>query len=427
MKFRIVSLGCPKNLVDSEYMAGRLETAGHELCDDAEVVVVNTCAFIADACSESIETILDEAKKGAGVKRLVVTGCLVERYGAELQTLLPEVDAFAVRSSYDAIDRIVTGKGYFKGETDEVTWEGGYLSRKVLTQIPTAYVKIQEGCNNRCSYCTIPSIRGGLKSRPVEDIKDELLGLLAKGYKEFNLIGQDTTSFGKDRGSSVKDLLRQILGLKGDFFVRLLYLHPKGIDDELLDIMSSDERIIPYLDVPIQHSEDRLLTSMNRGYGRSDLETIFAKIRNKMADAILRTTVMVGYPTETEEEFLALCNFITNQEFDNLGAFTYSREKGTSASRAKGHVLKSVKKARYNAIMELQKDISKRRLSRFVGRTMKVVAEEHSDDGGTTGRLIVQAPDVDGIAFIRGNYNIGQIVDCVVVKTLDYDVVVEVK
>jgi ribosomal protein S12 methylthiotransferase len=425
MKFRIVSLGCPKNLVDSEYMAGQLEIAGHELSDDAEVVVVNTCAFIADACSESIDTILEEAKKAAGNKRLVVTGCLVERYGEELKKLLPEVDAFAARSSYDVIDKIVAGKGYFKGEADEVKWESGYLSRKVLTPIPTAYIKIQEGCNNRCSYCTIPSIRGGLKSRSIEDIHDEFLKLLEKGYKEFNLIGQDTTSFGKDRGSSVKDLLKEVLTIGEDFFLRLLYLHPKGIDDELLDIMASDSRIIPYLDVPIQHSEDRLLKSMNRGYCRADLKRVFDRIRNKMGDAILRTTVMVGYPTETEEEFQALCSFITQQEFDNLGAFTYSREKGTKASRTTGQVLKSVKKARYHTIMELQKDISRHRLSRLVGRKMKVVVEEQNDEG-TTGRLLLQAPDVDGIAFIRGTCEIGQIISCSVAKTLDYDVVVDV-
>jgi ribosomal protein S12 methylthiotransferase len=425
MKYKIVSLGCPKNLVDSEYMAGQLEKAGHELSDDADVVVLNTCAFIADACNESIETILEEAKTKGGKKRLVVTGCLVERYGKELETLLPEVDAFVKRDSYDNIERIVAQKGL-----DAVVGsEKGHpvtSARKILTPAPTVYVKIQEGCNNRCSYCTIPSIRGGLDSRTVEDVRDEFLGLLSSGYREFNLIGQDTTSFGKDKGSNVKTLLRSLLTLEGDYFLRLLYLHPKGVDDELLEIMASDERIIPYLDVPIQHSEDRLLRSMNRGYSQQELEMLFSNIRNRMTDAVLRTTVMVGYPGESEEEFEKLCDFVSRWEFDNLGAFMYSRESGTPASRIRGHVAKKVKKARYQTVMGLQNEISRRRLSRFLGRTVKVVVEAREGES-TTGRMLLQAPDVDGIAFIRGECSVGEIRVGKVTKTLDYDVVVDLQ
>jgi ribosomal protein S12 methylthiotransferase len=423
MKYRIVSLGCPKNLVDSEHIAGRLDAAGHVLSDDADVIVVNTCAFIADACSESIDTILEEARNAAGQKRLVVTGCLVERYGKELETLLPEVDVFAGRASYDDIARIMEQKS---GRANErgLGLHDAPQPRKVLTPVPMAYVKIQEGCNNRCSYCTIPSIRGGLDSRAIDDVNEEFVTLLASGYREFNLIGQDTTSFGKDKGLTVKALLRRLLKTKGDYYIRLLYLHPKGIDDELLDIMSGDARIIPYLDVPIQHSEDRLLQSMNRGYSKHDLEGLFEKIRKKAADAVLRTTVMVGYPQETDEEFQALCGFVARQEFDNLGAFMYSREQGTPASRMKGHIRKGIKKARYQTIMEIQKDISRRRLARLLGRAMKVVVDAREQES-TTGRLLLQAPDVDGIAFIRGVCDVGEIREGKVVKTLDYDVVVE--
>jgi ribosomal protein S12 methylthiotransferase len=425
MKYRMVSLGCPKNLVDSEYMAGRLEKAGHQLSDEADIVVINTCAFIADACSESIETILDEAKRAASSgRRLVVTGCLVERYGEELQKLLPEVDAFVTRDAYGGIETIVKEKGYYgrKGHTSRESVEPSL--RKILTPAPTAYLKIQEGCNNRCSYCTIPSIRGPLVSRPGRDVEEEFRSLLKAGYREFNLIGQDITSYGKDEGSNLRDLLVRLLSVEGDYFLRLLYMHPKGIDDRMLDLIAAEDRIIKYLDIPIQHSEDRLLDSMNRGYSRRDLEGLFEKIRKMMPDAVLRTTIMVGYPGETEEEFSNLCDFVARREFDNLGAFTYSREKGTRAARLKGHLPKGVKRRRYETIMERQKEISKRRLSRLLGRSAKVIVEAR-DTEATTGRLLLQAPDVDGIAFIRGECAVGEIRDAKVVNTLDYDVVVE--
>jgi ribosomal protein S12 methylthiotransferase len=428
MKYRIVSLGCPKNLVDSEHIAARLERAGHVLSDDADMVVINTCAFIADACSESIETILDEAKKTAEEgKRLIVAGCLVDRYGKELSALLPEVNTFVGRACYDSIESVVHEEGFHGGNGEKVcTGDVGIPPRKVLTPVPTVYLKIQEGCNNRCSYCTIPSIRGHLVSRPVGELVTEFRSLLAQGYKEFNLIGQDTTSYGKDSGTTIQELLKKLLAVDGEFFLRLLYMHPKGIDDGLLDLMAGDARVIKYLDIPIQHSEDRLLESMNRGYTRRTLESLFEKVREKMPGAVLRTTVMVGYPGEGEEEFLSLCEFVREQEFDNLGAFMYSRESGTPASRLKGHLTKGVKKKRYQRLMELQKDISKRRLSCLMGRLLPVVVEAQ-EAGGKTGRLLLQAPDVDGIAFIRGDCAVGEIRHGKVTGTLDYDVIVEVQ
>jgi len=427
MKYRIVSLGCPKNLVDSEYMAGRLERAGHTLADDAGLVVVNTCAFIADACSESIEAILGEAqkKRDAGAK-LVVTGCLVDRYGDELAGLLPEVDLFVGKDASGNIEGLVAEKGFFKscGEREGPT-SGACAPRKVLTPPPTAYLKIQEGCNNRCSYCTIPSMKGPLQSRPPLLIEEEFRELLAGGYREFNVIGQDITSYGRDAGTDIGKLLSRLLSVKGDYFIRLLYMHPKGIDDGLLDLMRSDDRILPYLDIPIQHAEDRLLTSMNRGYSRKALDRLFGKIKSDMPDAVLRTTVMVGYPGETEEEFMSLCAFISAWEFDNLGAFIYSREAGTASARVKGHVPKSIKKRRYQKVMELQREISGRRLMRLKGREMPVVVEAREADA-MTGRLLLQAPDVDGIAFIKGDCAPGEIRTGKVTGTTDYDVIVEV-
>ncbi|MGD0230794.1 MAG: 30S ribosomal protein S12 methylthiotransferase RimO [Syntrophorhabdales bacterium] len=426
MRYRIVSLGCPKNLVDSEYLAGRLERAGHVLADDAQLVVINTCAFIADACSESIETILGEAQRAGGDgARLVVAGCLVDRYGDELADLLPEVDAFVGRGAYGGIERLITQRGLFKDAPEPGGRDlCGRIPRKVLTTAPTAYLKIQEGCNNRCSYCTIPSITGPLKSRTADDIKEEFARLLGEGFREFNVVGQDITSYGKDGGRDIAGLLTGLLAVKEDYFIRLLYLHPAGINDALLDLMARDERIIPYLDIPIQHSEDGILRSMNRGYSRSALERLFGKIRSAMPDSVLRTTVMVGYPGESQADFSNLCAFISEWEFDNLGAFTYSREAGTAAARMKNQVPKGVKQERYRAIMELQGAISKRRLTRLKGRTMKVVIEAREADV-LTGRLLIQAPDVDGIAFIRGKGEVGQIRTGVVTGTTDYDVIVE--
>lgn len=424
MNYKIVSLGCPKNLVDSEYIAGRLEQAGHVLSDDADLVVINTCAFIADACSESIETVLEEAQKAAGgARKLVVTGCLVDRYGEQLKKLLPEVDVFVDSRSYGNIDAVAAGEKTAK-ERGERPPGTDVHSRRVLTPIPTTYLKIQEGCNNRCSYCTIPSIRGPLKSRTPAEIEAEFAALLEQGYREINIVGQDITSYGKDSGMGIKELVRTLTRANGDYFIRLLYVHPKGIDDELLDLIREDGHIIKYLDIPIQHSEDRILASMNRGYSRADLTRLFRRIKEILPDATLRTTIMVGYPGETAEDFENLYAFVAETRFDNLGAFMYSREKGTRADRFTGHVTKGIKKKRYQAVMELQQGISKERLKRLAGRKEKVVVET-VEAGSTTGRLLLQAPDVDGIAFIKGDCRAGEIREGAVTGTLDYDVIID--
>ncbi len=349
----------------------------------------------------------------------------MDRYGDELAGLLPEVDLFVGKDAGRNIERLVAEKGFFKNSAEaEDPALAACLPRKVLTPPPTAYLKIQEGCNNRCSYCTIPSIKGPLQSRPPLSIEEEFRELLARGYREFNVIGQDVTSYGRDSGTDIGKLLTRLLSIRGDYFIRLLYLHPKGIDDGLLDLIRSDDRIVPYLDIPIQHTEDRLLTSMNRGYSRSALEHLFGKIKSDMPDAALRTTVMVGYPGEREDEFLSLCAFISEWEFDNLGAFIYSREAGTASARMKGHVPKGIKRRRYQKVMEMQREISKKRLMRLKGREMPVVVEAREADS-MTGRLLLQAPDVDGIAFIKGDCAVGEIRTGVVTGTTDYDVVVE--
>ncbi len=421
MKFRIISLGCPKNLVESEYICRKLRDAGHAQDDDGDTVIINTCSFIAEAARESIETILETAKDDT--KRIIVTGCLVERYRHDLAGLLPEVHSFIGRTCYPDIAGIIDAAGFYhrKGIFSET------FPRQVLTAYPSAYLKIQEGCNNRCHYCTIPSIRGNLTSRPAEDILMEFRWLLERGYREINIIGQDITSYGTDRNrkETLAGLVGSLLNEKGDFYLRLLYMHPKGITGELLDVMCSDPRIIPYLDIPIQHCEDRILSLMGRGHTKTYLEGLLTMMRERMPGAVLRTSIIVGFPSETDKEFENLLSFLGMYPFDMLGAFRYAREEGTVAYKLKGQVSKKIKQERYVRLMEAQKEISRTRLSRLKGAAVKIIVENDTEDP-KTGRMLTQAPDIDGIAFINGKCRAGEIRDAKVLKTLDYDVVVEV-
>ena len=333
MKFKIISLGCPKNLVESEYIAHRLEKEGHTLSETPDCVIVNTCAFISDAAKESIETILEAAKEvEGGQRKLVVTGCLVERYREKLKKLLPEVDLFIGRNFYPEIEGLIHKKGFFlkEGTFSET------FPRKVLTRSPSTYLKIQEGCDNRCSYCTVPDIRGGLQSRTLEDIKKEFIWLIHSGFKEINIVGQDITAYGRHTGLNLKILLKSLLDIEGDYFLRLLYMHPKGIDEGLINMIKNEERIINYMDIPIQHSEDRILDLMGRGYTRNQLEVLFRKIKGRLPDVTLRTTVIVGFPGESTDDFAGLCDFVKIGEFDMLGAFTYSREEGYPCIQTQG-------------------------------------------------------------------------------------------
>ncbi len=421
MRFKIISLGCPKNLVESEYITRRLEDAGHSLTEDYDTVVVNTCAFVSDAAKESVETIIEEAAGNKeSRKRVIVTGCLVERYGTKLKELLPEADLFVGRGYYKEIESLAEEKGFFARSTDFAET----FPRRVLTAYPSTYLKIQEGCDNRCTYCTVPGIRGSLQSRPIADIKAEFLWLLKEGFKEINIIGQDITSYGRKTGSSLTELLRTLVEIEGDYFLRLLYMHPRGIDDELIDLIAGSERIIKYLDIPIQHSEDSILKRMGRGYGKEDLDRLFASVRQRVPGSTIRTTVIVGFPGESDEDFADLCDSLQRWRFDMLGAFTYSKEEGTPAAKMKGQLRKGLKKERHNRIMELQQTISKEKLALLLGRREKVIVEGQ-EGGQMVGRLLTQAPDIDGLAFIRGECSKGEIREGKIVKTLDYDVIVQ--
>ena len=421
MTFKMISLGCPKNLVESEYICEQLCAAGHEQGDGGDTVIINTCAFIAEAARESIETILEAAKDGR--KKIIVTGCLVERYRNDLAGLLPEVHSFIGRNYYADIGTIIEGPGFYHRE--------GVFSdtfpRRVLTPVPSSYLKIQEGCNNRCHYCTIPSIRGSLTSRPARDVVREFRWLLDNGYREINIIGQDITSYGteNERKETLAGLIRSLLNETGEFYLRLLYMHPKGITRELIDVMRSDARIIPYLDVLIQHSEDRILSLMGRGHTKAYLVETLEMMRDRLPGAVLRTSIIVGFPTETDEEFNGLLAFLAQYPFDMLGAFRYAREEGTPAYRLKGQVAKKIKNDRYVRLMEAQKEISRARLARLKDMEVKIIVENDAEDP-KTGRMLLQAPDIDGVAFIKGQCRAGDICDAKVLKTLDYDVVVEV-
>ncbi|MEN6617647.1 MAG: 30S ribosomal protein S12 methylthiotransferase RimO [Syntrophorhabdus sp.] len=420
MKFKVISLGCPKNLVESEYLSALLRDAGHELDENGEAILINTCAFISEAARESIETIL-EAKKDAA-KKVIVTGCLVERYREKLVDLLPEADIFIGRGYYREIAAIIGKRGFY--HRDGIFSET--FPRTVLTSRPTAYLKIQEGCNNRCHYCTIPAIRGSLASRKEKDILDEFRWLREQGFSEINLIGQDITSYGTDSGPrALPALVRSILEIPGDYHLRLLYMHPNGITEDLIRLMKSDERIIPYLDVPIQHSEDRILSLMGRGHTRSYLEKTLGMMREILPEAMLRTSIIVGFPTETDDEFDALLSFLNTYQFDMLGAFMYAREEGTIACKLKGQIRQKIKRERYARLMDQQKEISRVRLSRLLGTSVQVIVEDAGSDP-KVGRMLTQAPDIDGLAFIKGECRTGDIRAAKIVKTLDYDVVVEV-
>ncbi len=425
MTYKLVTLGCAKNLVDSEILASAMDAAGYATAEEGETVLINTCAFIEDAVKESIDTILAEARRVKQTGgRLVVTGCLVERYGEVLRELLPEVHLFVPVASYGRIAGLLEGR-----ETAPHGQDGRprLPTRKILTRPPSAYLKVQEGCNNRCTYCTIPSIRGPLVSRPESELVAELEGLLKQGCREITIIGQDIAAYGMDRGTSLVRLLGTMLSVPGDYMLRLLYLHPSHIDEGLLDMTAREERILRYLDVPIQHSEDRILSAMGRKYDRAYLTTLFAAIRSRLPGVVLRTTVMVGFPGETKAEFDGLCAFVREQEFDNLGAFAYSREQGTAAASLKGQLAKRVKQERLARVMEIQREISRRKLKRLVGQKVKVVVEEREGDRMVGRLLLLQAPDVDGWAFIHGPCREGEIREATVTETLDYDVVVRVE
>lgn len=431
-KIYLVSLGCPKNLVDTEYMAGMLCSNGFEVTgnpEDASFVLINTCAFIESAVRESVETILEFAslKEEKGFE-LVVAGCLVQRYGYKLRREIPEVDIWLGTGKVGNINDILKKKkGFFISSPGFIPER--YIPRIQSTPPYTAYLKIAEGCSHRCSFCIIPKLRGKAKSIKPEFLIREAKKLAENGVKELNIVAQDITTYGKDIDLSLEDLLEELLKIKGIEWIRLLYLYPKGISERLLKLIENEEKICPYLDVPIQHVNDEILMLMERGYDKRFLMKTIEKIKALKRKIYLRTTLMVGFPKETEERFKELYEFVKEVEFDHLGVFVFSPEKGTKAYRLKPKVEKKEAEMRRDEIMKLQADISERKNKEMIGKKVSVIIEgAHPEtDLLLVGRTQWMAPEIDSQVIInKGLGDIGEIVSVKITEAYPYDLIGEI-
>ena len=439
-KLFLQSLGCPKNLVDSETMLGLLQEAGYATCaepEEADLLLINTCGFIQPAVEEAIEEILALAavRKDNPGQRLVVTGCLVQRYGEELRRELPEVDLFIGTDGFqDLIGHLARLE---KGGSPLVRCETpAFLATSTLPRQPStpahrAYLKITEGCRNRCTYCLIPSIRGPLRSRPAADLLVEARRLEQGGVKELTLIAQDLTSYGLDwnQGPQLLSLLRRLSAETAIPWLRLLYLHPARVDRELLQLIASEPRILPYLEIPLQHISGRILRQMNRPYDRAFVENMLGAIREVLPNAALRTTLMVGFPGETDEEVAELEELIRTTRFDHLGIFTYSNEEGCAAASLPGQVDEEVKEKRRQRLMEAQAAVSRAGNERRIGSVETVLVEglSRETDLLLEGRAWYQAPEIDGCVYINaGVCNPGDLVAVRITEAHTYDLVGEI-
>ena len=439
MKILFVSLGCDKNLVDSEVMLGLLRDRGHEITNDenqAEVIVVNTCSFIHDAREESIQTILEmAAMKTEGVCRLlIVAGCLAEKYREEILDELPEVDGVIGTTAYDAvcdvIDRSLAGERVQAFEsvdrlplvkTKRVITTGGYSS----------YLKIGEGCDKHCTYCIIPKLRGNYRSVPMEYVLEDARMLAASGVTELNIVAQETTTWGKDiyGEKRLHELLRALCRIEGIQWIRLLYCYPEEITDELIEVIRTEPKICHYLDMPIQHSSDRILKRMGRRTSRKELEEVIGKLRREIPDIALRTTLISGFPGETKADQEDLKSFIQTIQFDRLGVFTYSPEEGTPAAAMENQIQEDVKAERRDELMALQQRISEEKTGNMVGKVLKVLVEGRiPEEGIYVGRTYRDAPDVDGYVFLDAEEEIisGDFVTAKITGADEYDLTGEV-
>lgn len=437
-KIGFVSLGCAKNLVDTETMLARLASAGYEITPEeteADVIIVNTCAFIESAKRESIDNILDVAwlKEHRSLKGIIVTGCLAERYKDDIFTEIPEVDAVVgiggEKSIVEAVASVLNKKRFSDYFDKEKSLLGG--ERVVTTPDFTAYLKIAEGCDNRCTYCAIPLIRGGFRSRTMEDIIAEAKDLEALGVKELNLIAQDTSRYGLDIYGkySLAELAHRITEETSIPWVRLLYCYPDKITDELIAEMRDNPRIVKYLDIPIQHISDKVLRAMNRHGDSAMIKDAVARVRAAIPDITLRTTLIVGFPGETQEDFDKLCEFVKEAKFDRLGAFTYSREEDTPAYDLPDQIDEQVKQDRYDIIMKEQMHIAAEKNEALVGKKLRVLCEGYDQAAEIYyGRGQGDAPDIDTKVYFSNpagakRISAGEFVSVIIEKTVDYDLV----
>lgn len=433
-KVHLISLGCARNRVDSEVMLGTMMGKGWrhtETPEDADAVVINTCGFIASAKEESIDTILQatELKKSRPHMKVVVTGCLTQRYKTQLAKGMPEVDLFIGTDEFTRIGELL----------DTMSEPGSiharrthYLYNEEMPRVNTlakhaAYVKVAEGCQHNCAFCIIPAIRGRLRSRPLESVVAEVKKLVQDGVKEVNLIAQDLAAYGRDRGdTNLFDLLKALVQVDELEWLRCLYVYPEYIDDEFLDFLASEPKIVKYLDVPVQHASDTILKRMNRNVTSAQLDEIFSKLRSRIPNMAIRTSVMVGFPGETEEDFKELKAFVAKQKFRHLGCFSYSQEEGTVAGRMPDQVPEEIKERRLAELMELQREVSRELLASYKGQVLPVLVEGQSPESEFVwqGRLSVQAPEVDGVVYLTdGPVKPGAIQMVEILETHDYDLV----
>lgn len=431
-KIGFVSLGCPKNLLDTEVMLGHLVAQGYEITPDSEeadIVVINTCAFIEDAKKESIENILDIAwlKENGNLKGIVVTGCLAQRYREEILKEFPEVDAVlgtgSVHSIVEAVRQIEKNKKYTEFGDENTVELGG--DRIVTTGEAYTYLKISEGCNNRCTYCSIPNIRGKFRSRPMDELINEAKELAEMGIKELIVIGQDTTAYGIDLyGKYELATLLQRLAKETEIkWLRILYCYPDKITDELLNEFKTNEKLLKYIDIPIQHISDRVLKRMNRRGDGALIRSVISQLR-EIEGISIRSTAIVGFPGETEEEFTELCEFIKEAEFDNFGAFPYSREEDTPAYNFKDQIDDQIKQDRYDIIMREQLHVCEKQGARMIGKKLTVLCEGYDVVAETYyGRSYKDAPDIDGKVFFTSSnkHKVGDFVEVRITDAYDYD------
>ena len=432
MIFHVASLGCARNLVDSESMTGRLLAAGYETTEDpaqAEVIVINTCSFIESAINESIDTILALAwhKTHGACRRMIVTGCLPERFREEIVSSLPEVDMFLGTGAYDRIvEAVVEHENRpmcILPDPDALESYSEVLPRAGQS-LPMSYLKIAEGCDRHCTYCIIPKLRGRQKSRPIRKIVQEAVTLVQSGVKELVLVAQETTAYGVDIGlpNGLSHLLQELSAISSDIWIRMLYGHPDSMDDTLIRTMHEADNICSYFDVPIQHASNRILKKMGRQYQKEDLFRLFDRIRSISHDACLRTTVITGFPGETESDFDELFNCIEKIQFDHLGVFNYSDSEDLASHGLGHHVPEDIAMKRYDAIMSRQMDLSAGNNEKYLHRTLPVLIEESPEKGLYIGRTAFQAPEVDGITYVHGDgLTIGGFADVRITDTLEYD------
>jgi ribosomal protein S12 methylthiotransferase len=437
LRVGMVSLGCPKNLVDGEVMLGILQRRGHDLVADAgqaDVMVVNTCAFIDRAKQESVDAILELAgQKSDGSKRLVVTGCLAQRYDQDLRREIPEIDATLGTGQVEDILQAVEGMATVTdAEAGPPTWVYDHLAPRVLTTPPwLAYLKISEGCDYTCSFCIIPTLRGRHRSRPLDDVVAEARALAERGVKELVLVAQDSTRYGLDLGrrDGLADLLRALGRVDGLRWIRVMYAYPATRSDRILDAMAEVDRVVKYVDMPLQHASDSVLARMKRPTGRGNLLGMVERVRARVPGVAFRTSFIVGFPGETEAEFAELLEFTRAAEFDHLGVFTFSDEEGTSSFDLAGRVPPRTKEARRRRLLAAQKRVSARRHRARVGERLEVLVEgTHPDtDLLLRGRLSTQAPDIDGSVIINdGQAAPGEFVPCQVTEAHAYDLVARI-